>query len=512
MKTIYYTMLALMLTSINTQAQTTTVQDADKNKQEKKEPKKDEAEERFKRIKSWTFAGFDVVVPQNLKYGYTVKQGYWAGPSGDLFGFAHYSILTGYFTKQDSGRTINVKGQRFAFSGNIPFPLFKSRHLNVIPYLGIGGFSNKGSDPYIKSSGDGGGFGFTLNPGISVIVGPVKVGVSYSLDGGFAQKGSIIKGLNRIPTLSIGFSTQDLILNPTIFSHTGMKRWIENYRSSTTTTYTTKREHIGGTTYADVTYKTTKRESSWDEMRGVKTSAQIRDVRPFFFIGPRAQTNFMHINTSSIVPTYGVMSGFRCGTFYISAMYDKGNFYFKEPFKRKETAGSNDVKELSKVRLDGYFNNSTRYGGEVGLDLVTYFIRSGFESQASFTKKTSYFGAIARIGYYKQTNGDVNFISDSGSVALNKYTATLGGASTTNDVRLAPKSVESIAFGATVSFGAVAFNYDYYTYKNYKALAHSEFSLSYHLPIIRVVKAMNVYTKIHKRKKQERKLAKENKQ
>lgn len=446
------------------------------------------SETRLDFIKPLTFAGFDFAIPQNLRHGFEAQGGYFSGPSFDFWGMGHFSMLTGYFTKTDTSGVQRVRGQRFSGVMMIPFPVFKSHHLNIVPYVGIGVFSSKGSDPKIESSGDGGVFGFSLTPGVNTVIGPLKIGISYSLEGGYAQKGSIFKGLNAIPTLSIGLSTQSLIFNPTIFSHTGMRQWTENYR---TTSRTESKIDITGHRYSETT--TT---SSWDVMRGEQTSKQIKDIQPFFFIGPRIQTNFMHINTEAFVPTMGLMSGFRSGTFYMSAMIDRGSFYVKEPFKRDESTTIYDYRE----RLDGYMENSYRVGGEIGLDLVTYFIKKGFESKSSFLNKTSFYAIIPRVGYYNQHNGNLVFYSDSASVAMDNYLAANGSV---NDIRLAPKNINCLGLGGTVTFGAIAFNYDFYAYKKYKTLNHYEFSFSYHLPIIRVFKAVNVFFKANKLKRQQ---------
>lgn len=298
-------------------------------------------------------------------------------------------------------------------------------------------------------------------------------------------------------------STQDFLLNPTIFSHTGMRQWRENYKSKTNISISKTTENLGNGISVEKTTTTRTTTSTWDEMQGIQTAAEIKDVRPFFFIGPRIQTNFRRLGDYALVPVYGLNAGFRCGTFYINGIFDKGDIYFREPYKRNEKSGNTNVNEARRTRLDGYFTNSTRFGGEIGLDLITHFIRSGFVDQASFATKTSYYGFIIKVGYFQQNYGALTFFSDKAGAALDEYVISQGTntQATYNDARLAPSSIKSYSVGATFSVGSIAFNYDFYYFKNNRPLSHNEFSISYHYPIIRLFKAANVFTKENRYKK-----------
>lgn len=450
-------------------------------------------------MQSWNFGGAEFIAPRNLKHGYSVKNQFLSGPTVDLFGgIVKLSVLSGFYSNSDSlpGKELTVKSNRFSMSINYPFIIIPSKKFNLVPHIGLGIFSQSGAHPFMKSTGDGNVFGFQANPGISLIVGPIKASACYYFEGGYAEKSTINRGLHGFPSFSIAFSPQVFLFNPQVFSHTGIKRWRENYSS-----YTVLSDKVylpDGSVQAKATTYT-----SWDEMSAVKT-AEIKDVRPFFFVGPRLQTSFRRINQNAIIPTYGVNMGFRSGTFYVNGFYDKGSFYFREPFKRDETRAENPT-EAKVQRLDGYLTGGNRIGAEIGLDLVTYFIKKGYDEQSAFYNKTSYYGIILKFGYSQQTFTNTQFFADSGSTYLSNWMTTnivpgnQQGYKFRGDIRTAPRKSNSYNIGIVGSVGAFAINYDYFIHKKLNVMSHSEVSICYHYPISRFVKAIGVYRKTHRK-------------
>ncbi|HOY94709.1 MAG TPA: hypothetical protein PK509_03160 [Catalimonadaceae bacterium] len=445
-------------------------------------------------ILSMTNCGVEAIRP-NPKFGYKAKNTIWIGPSLDLFGFCNLNYQQGYFTKPDSGRVVNLKGSRYSFNINFPMPLTKYKNFNLIPHLGVGVYGHMGTDPNHAESGRGdGGFGFNANLGLSVLLGPVKIGARYYFEGGFNNPGSIFAGAKAVPSIFVGISPQKALLNPKLFSYRGMATWAENYKRDVKTTI--KTETIYSDNYGnsiDKTTTTTTVKESWDQVFGEK-SAKVMDVQPFFFLGPRLQTGIANFG-ADLFPSYGLMAGYRIGTIYFAGHYDKGSFYFKENFDRGHTDEKSSMPLQRVPRMDGYFVNSSRWGVEGGIDLVTYFIKSQFLDKSSFVSRTSYYGLIIRGGIIRQTNGDVRFNSDSGSIALNKELANGSVYNPKSDVRLLPKHLKGANFGLTGSVGASAFNIDYYFFESNSMANHWEFSLSYHMPVVRLVKAGYILAK-----------------
>jgi hypothetical protein len=449
--------------------------------------KMERQKKRFDLIKSITYGGYEFIKPGNLRNGYSLKNDLWAGPTIDINGMFNFGFQQGYLTKQDSGKTINVKGYRMAGGFNFLMPILKYKSFNIVPQLGIGIYGNTALDPqkeYTNKSGTGAGFGFNLNLGVNAIIGPVKVCAKVYGGAGYAQNVSVFNFANITPALSISFSPQEFLMNPKIFSYKGMAVWRENYKSKTNTSFETKSEGN-----YDVTYEKTTTKETWDNVGGEK-STNISDVRPFLFIGPRVQTNLLNFDKGNFFPSIGANIGLRCGTFFINGIYDAGDFYFKKPEKNYDEKMG---------RLDGYFQNSKRYGVELGLDLVTYFKKKDFIDQSSFATRTSYFAIILKGGYFMQKNGVANFISDTANATLDHYFKKSGVLnSSETDVRQTPAQTNCFSLGVTASLGAIAFNYDYYWFQKNKPLSHSEFTLSYHYPIIRLFKAAYVFSKEYK--------------
>lgn len=440
-------------------------------------------------ITSMTMVGLEAIAPTDLRYGQKLRNGYWMGPSVDLFGFVNLGYQQGYYEKPDSGSTLYQKGKRYSFNLNVPFPLFRNRTFNLVPQIGFGLYSHEGTDPYHAESGSGdGGFGFSLNAGLNVLLGPVKIGAKMYGQAGYNNPGSIFKGFTGVPAISVGITPVKNLLNPRVFSHHGMATWRENYSRSVNTSSKTEeiyRDNFGGSIERTTTTTTVK--ETWNQVFGER-DARIMDVQPFFFAGPRIQSSIVNLDTKAF-PSAGLMAGWRIGTLYLAGYYDQGDFYFKEEWKRPDATDPANLKANRIGRMDGCFRNSRRWGLEGGLELITYLVKSQFLDQTPFSGRTSYYGLILRGGYVKQTNGTLAFNSPTGSADLDHYLATPSYDGLKNDVRTAPKEVAGANFGLSGTIGAAALNMDYFYFGKNKVLSHWEFSLAYHYPIVRLLKS-----------------------
>ena len=114
---------------------------------------------------------------------------------------------------------------------------------------------------------------------------------------------------------------------------------------------------------------------------------------------------------------------------------------------------------------------------------------------------------ILKVGYSQQSHTGISFFADSGSTYLgnfidkNNAAGSFYGYKFRGDVRTAPSIMNNVNIGFVASVGAFAINYDYYMNKSLSVLSHSEVSICYHYPISRLIKAINVYAKTHKKTK-----------
>jgi hypothetical protein len=451
--------------------------------------------ERADLIKEWVFLGYEVSRPTKTMHDYSIVNGYFAGPSVDLLGIMNLNIQRGYFEKPDTNSTLYIKAYRYSANFNGPIPVFKFRNLNIVPFIGVGVYGHKAVDPYTSDSGMGDeGFGFSANGGVSVIFGPIKLSGKCYAEAGYNPKGSIWKGAKIVPAISLTFAPSKIFLNPQNFSYRGMATWRENYKKDTRTSTKSTTEYDSGVEITTTT-TTTSVSETWDQVYGEK-GASISDTQPFLFIGPRVGTSFLHFSKDKPLTTVGATLGFRYGTFYMAGNYDKGDFYFREPYERKDD-GTASITERRAPRLDGFVTNSSRMGGEIGFDLVTFFVKSQFLDKSAFASKTSYYSLMVRFGYNRTTLGELEFNNDSASVFLDQYFLETGELQSKNtDVRMTDKTAEAYNIGMSGGVGAFVFNWDFYMHKNQKSLNHPEFTISYNFPIARLVKSIGMFAKL----------------
>lgn len=451
--------------------------------------------ERSEIIQDWIFLGYEASRPTKTLHNYTIVNGYFAGPSVDILGIMNLNVQRGYFEKPDSNSTLYIKAYRYSANFSGPMPIFRLRNFNIVPFIGVGVYGHKAVDPYTSDSGMGDeGFGFSANGGVSIIFGPIKLSGKCYAEAGYNPKGSIWKGGKIVPAISLTFAPSTVLLNPKNFSYRGMATWRENYKKDTKTSTESTTEYDSGVEVTTTT-TTTKVSETWDQVYGEK-DASISDTQPFLFIGPRVGTSFLHFSKDKPVTTVGATIGFRYGTFYMAGNYDRGDFYFREPYKRQE-GGTATMAQRRAPRLDGFVTNSSRIGGEIGFDLVTFFVKSQFLDQAAFASKTSFYSLMMRFGYNQTVLGNLAFNNDSASVFLDQYFIEMSQfQSKNNDVRMTDKTAVAYNFGMSGGIGAFVFNWDFYMHKNQKSLNHPEFSISYNYPIARLVKSIGMFAKL----------------
>ncbi|MBC7411874.1 MAG: hypothetical protein H7331_05405 [Bacteroidia bacterium] len=451
--------------------------------------------------KKMVYGGYEIIQPTNLRLGYTLHNNYMAGPTLE-FGYMSLNFAQGYCTYNDSDGTKIINTTRYGASFQLPLPLLKLKKINLVPTFGIGIFGQSGANEALAKGNIGGsGFSLSVNGSLSALLGPIKLGVKLYAGAGYAPSHSVMKAIGIIPAISIGFSPQEFLMQPKLFSHRGMAQWTANFKSKTTTTVNKETINLGsGVSYDEITTKT-ETKSTWDVVTGEQSSS-IKDVQPYFFIAPRACTNLFNYEKGYLVPNYGASIGFMVGALYIAGTYDRGNIAFKEP--SKDTYFTKKV--YHNTRLNGYLANSSRYGGELGLDLIHYFTFKNYITKTSqMDKATSYYTLLVKGGYFIQNNGSVHFNNDSGLVVLNKYITKYNTGKEYN-VLNAGNNQKCILVGGALGIGSFVANYSYYWFTKSKVLSHGEFSLQYNIPIIRAINAMRMYGKSKRYDRSQRKV------
>lgn len=447
------------------------------------ENKADKREQKQIIQKSFHTIGLDVAMPtfrNNMEL-----TGFMHGPVAKLFGVFEIGLLKGTARKTDNP-LVNVNAQSFFAGFGYNHLMLRYRNLNFGPSIGFRIASNELRDPYFKTVNmESIALAFGLSGGAFVKLGPVTLSGKMHLDGNINfAKGSCFKGLSIYPSFGIGFSPMEILLNPQEFSHTAMAHWVTDYN----TTVSKSREYSSSGTAYDVTTYT----STWTDNYGDKNMS-CRDIQPFFFIGPRVATNTTHFLKSSLISSYGANLGFRRGALFMNGFFEKANIYFDEPIKRGEDTsaiGNN----IFANRLDGEFTKSTKYGAQIGVELINWVQSKDFIYKESRVKKATAFTSIILFaGYGRVQFGDLNFTSDSGRVSYENYLLTnpSNTQSATNNLLLNPTSTGFYSFGGQFGLGAIALNVEYSFYtKSYKNLNNWNVGFSYNLPVIRMARAI----------------------
>lgn len=469
-----------------------------------KEKKSKSSRTRWDVLKELSSLGFEVSQPtyiDNLK-----GIGYMYGPRFQIMGIGEGGYNFGKAITKDN--KIYTSSRQFYLGFQYPFLVTKWKFVNLAPIIGFRFVANECRDPYYRSE-DGtneAGFGVTVPLGLMVKLGPINLMAKYNFQAIYNfSKGAGLKGVTSYPSLSVCFSPMNVLMNPQSFTHSGTKVTITDYQKKLAgykATYTT------AGTYYQAVY-----DESWTETYSNHTE-RATDVQPFFFIGPRATTNLMSFNKNKVISALGANIGFRRGIWFLNGYFEKGDVNFKETFKRLEDSSylKNNSNPYPSQRLDGAFVNSTRYGGQIGIELITNGLGKKFiykSDRKQMKKVTSHFYCVVYGGYGVANLGNIKFNTDSGHVAYNAYLDSLSPTernSLSKNIYLVSKQLQYAQAGIQIGIGAIAFNADYNLYLNAPAkLSGINVGMSMNIPIIRcgrAVKTMFVMKRAKKSAKQ----------
>jgi hypothetical protein len=480
----------LLLSSLKQFAQTNT-------SASKRSPRKDSlVARRMRLIFDFKTIGMDVALPTFRND--MVLKGYMYGPTLQYFGFMEAGVLRGTTYKKNNP-LLTEEARSFFIGFKYNHILLLKRAFNFGPSFGLRFMLNSLKDPlFADISTNSGTFGVGAHLGAFVKTGPVILSAKIHVDGNINfTAGSSFKGLSIYPTIGIAFSPMEVLMNPKEFSHTAMAHWVTDYKS----TVSKSREYsaTGGV------YEVTRYTATWNDHYGNKTMS-CKDIQPFFFIGPRISTNITHFNKTKLLSAYGINMGYRRGALFLNGYIEKANIHFREDISRSYDSAQ-IKKGVFKGRIDGEFQSSTKYGAQIGIELINWFQSKDFIYKESRVKRATAFTSIILFaGYGKAQLGNLKFNSDSGLVSYANSIAKDPGALTneSKNILLTSKNKTFLTFGAQFGFGAIALNTEYSFYdKANKTLNNWNVGLSYNLPIIRMVraiKAANLTRKVNKLK------------
>jgi hypothetical protein len=417
--------------------------------------------------------------------GFKVTQNLY-GPSIELMGTMSFGYLTGMAYHQDSAAF--SRARLMYYDVHYAAPLLKTRVFNLRPELGFRFVSNQLNSYFTDSEWDANGIGAGLYVGFNVNVGPVNAKVKYGGDAAFNLGNNSFKSATSYGSFTIGISPMMLFMNPKNFTSSGIVRNIENYKKTWNgRNYEFKKNPDGTETRTTIDYY----KESWTESYGVQ-DFRCRDVQPFLFVGPRAITNINLYPGDKKIASWGLNLGFRAGSLWMNGFYEKGDLPYKEPYKRN-TDFQNKHNNM-RPRIDGAFANSTRYGLQAGLELVTFLQKKDFIYVDSKTAlATSHFSIIPYAGYVVAQAGDLFFYDAANGVA-NQKAYVLGNPGNENDIYTTGKDLAGLNLGIQVGIGAAAMNLErsYYKSNDVKQplMGKWQFGFSYNIPIVRVFRAI----------------------
>lgn len=454
---------------------------------------------RFNNVTKLTTAGFEISQPT---YNSGIKGvGYMYGPRIQIAGIGEIGYSLGNAVTSDN--KFYTKSSQYYMGFQFPFLLLKKSNVNFGPIVGLRFMAHESVDPYhIRDDFNEAGFGVAVPLGLMIKLGPINVSAKYHFQAVYNfSKGTALKGTTAYPSVSVAFSPMNLFMNPKDFSHTGLTSWMTNYNKELLgykATYTTE-----GTAYSAVYLE------SWTQHYGNHTE-KATDVQPYFFIGPRANTNYTSFNKKKVVSGIGINMGFRRGLWFLNSFYEKSDVNFNEPVSRQSDSTSyrTPSNPYHSKRTDGSFENSTRFGGQIGIELVNLGLGKKFiyaEDKRKMKRVTSHYYCAPFFGYGKVQLGKLKFNSDSSEIAYQSYLDSLPIAernTVEKNIYLSPKSLDFYTIGVQAGIGAVAFNAEYNIYqKTYKKLNTINIGLALNIPIIRVGRAMKAAVIMNKQKK-----------
>ncbi len=436
---------------------------------------------------SSTYLGFEMLStkPATIN-GFNISQNLY-GPSIEIMGTMSVGYLTGMGYHADSNAYSRARLMYYDF--HYALPLLKTRVVNFRPEFGLRLVANQLNAYFTDNELDANGLGMGIYGGISINVGSFMAKFKYGGDANYNMGNNSFKSLLNYGSITIGISPMNLFMNPKNFTASGIARTLSNYKKTWNgQSREFKKNSDGSTTKTITDYY----QESWTESYGIQ-DFRCKDVQPFLWVGPRIVSNLNFYAGDNPIAAFGVNVGGRYGSLWINSFYEKGNIAFKEPFKRNYDFVNLDNNK--QPRMDGAFLNSTRYGAQIGLELVTYMQKRDFIYMDSKIKQaTAHFSVTPFIGYIVADIGDLHFYETNGVSNLSNYLAKVG-ATEENDIRKVGKSASAINLGVQVGFGAAAFNMErnYYKTDDIKRplLGKWQFGIAYNIPVIRVIRALS---------------------
>ncbi|HPI11669.1 MAG TPA: hypothetical protein PLK63_11555 [Catalimonadaceae bacterium] len=456
--------------------------------------------------KDWIYAGAEFARPM-LRYGYKSSQP-WFGPSF-LFmgGLMSASFLRGTAEVNDSGKVYRAKGNLIQLGFQIPFPMMYRRSMEIVPSLGFGfgihtldDKRKRGMDPDIEATQ----FGMFLKPSVLVKMGPLVGTLSYSVGAGINfTKRNAIPVFSHYPSLGLHMSSMPILLNPRDFSASGKRHYkdlVSVERVNSGLTYYKKVEE----TQDYIKYR--KEQIQWVKStynhRYEEEVIHVKDVKPFTYIGPRISTSYFVSEQIQAVTNIGANLGFRYGLWWMNAFAETGDILVKSPEKQEQLQFK--YNSASFPTLSGTFKNSTKFGGQLGIDLVVRSIKSDFKPHYGQSKETgaatSYTAIIPFVGYGQTNMGSFSY-GDNTTMADVEHYESISKNKVFRQESIAKTQV-FYNFGLGIHVGAMTFGMDYYVYPKAKILNSRQIYCGLNLPVARIFRAILV-------KEYQRKLRKE---
>ena len=415
----------------------------------------------------------------------------WMGLNVNLWESMSFYWYRGEAERLDAnGNAIRGVGYMGGYGASIPFPVFSNKNTNLFPYIEFGANWKYLQDYSLVDNtdnvfGEGQQIGFGLNPGVSLRLGPVQLRAQYNLSAGYSfNKTNAFAPFTAFPSVTISLSSLPLLLNPREFTAPGVQHYIDDFKSHTFETTSFK---------GDVKTTTKTTHSSWtDKWR--ETTFSVKDVRPFIFLGPRAASTFYINDDFTSSNNLGANVGFKSGYLWVNGFYEKGSIAFHQPNKMEQLYLNYGG---SIPKLSGEFENSSRYGAQVGFDMVVLIQKSDFvaynsEDQHKINTATSNYSIIPFAGYGIANFGNFTWDSPSGATDYATY-------STANAGTLQPQDVASkqkfINYGLQFHVGALAVGftrYNYLTNKKSRQLNNWQVDLSWNIPVVRMANSLKV--------------------
>jgi hypothetical protein len=425
--------------------------------------------------------------------------------------------MSGMVSFQDSNRTVYLKGMTSHIGSQQYFSFFKSKRINICPYLGGGLNFNRVQNPRKINNKEFDteakfftmGWGFYATGGLAVVFGPVIVKAQVQAIGSFStNKANEFKKGQLIPMLTIAFRPLDNLMKPDILKAKTSKTKKEivgtEFVGYETRSYVQTLYQNWGGYHSPVSYNVTETKPQYRNIyENVTTHDEevSKNIRKHFFIGMGYEgKTYSKNNISSSAFTYN--TGFRFGKHLVELGIATGNFAFKDPIKRNGSVLPYTDGEWNPnyalPRMDGAFMNSSRVGIKYGYNLMGIVFDSKNkggtkeekEKRRKMEKATEYFAVFATIGFGVMDLGNFQFADTLGHTAYLNYINPDNSASEAflSNIPLSNNGFEQnqafTSFGLNMSYGAVSLEYNLYRAKG-KTLT-STIGVALKIPIFRI--------------------------